>query len=434
MNRHKHLCALTMLLLLAVLLATAVQCAPAPAPTPTPPPVEKPTEKPPEKPAPTLAPKVLRFGSAIEMTGPKSTEGGLQKDGMEFWKDYVNSQGGIDIGGEKYLVDIIYYDDESDAKTAAKLTEKLITEDGTKFLFGPFSSALTIATCAIGEKYGAITVAPLANSGQIYNQGYRYVFSVLPPAANYLRLLIEMGVTDLDPTPQTVAILALDDPFGISCAEGTKKWAEEYGLEVVMYEKYPSDTKDVSSLLTKVKGLNPDLVLGSSLYEHAVLITRQAKELNLCPKLMGFTVGPTFPAFIESLGKDAEYIYGSEWWLPNMGWKGPVFGDSYKYAEMFEEKYGYIPDYHAAAGTAAGVLYQLALEKAGTTDVEKVRDALASLDVEFFWGPHAFNEKGENIKGGSGPIQVQDGKHVCVYPSSIRQAPPRYPMPCWDER
>ncbi len=408
----KHFRVVTFVLLLAVLLAA---CAPQATPTPT-------------------GPKVIKFGCAISMTGAKSTEGKAERNGIDFWVDWVNERGGIDVGGEKYLVEVIYYDDESDEQTAAKLTEKLITEDGTMFILGPYSSALTIATSAIGEKYGAITVAPLANSGQIYSQGYKNVFAVLPPAANYLRLLIEMAATELDPKPQTVAVLALDDPFGLACADGTRMWAEEAGFDVVMYEKYPSDAKDLSSLLTQVKALNPDLVLASSLYEHAALITRQAKELDLCPKLLGFTVGPTFPDFVESLGDTAEYVFASEWWLPTMEWDGPVIGKASDYGKMIEDRFGYVPSYHTAAGTAAGVLFQLAIEKAGTLEVDKVRDALASLDVELFWGPHAFDEKGQNRKGGSAPIQIQNGELVAVYPEQLRQAPPVYPFVCWDER
>jgi len=330
------------------------------------------------------------------------------KDGMDLWVDWTNSHDGINVGGKKYNVEIIYYDDESDAQTAAKLTEKLITEHDTKLLFGPFSSALTIATAAIGEKYGAITMATMANGESVYNQGYQNVFSVLPPAGNYLRLLIDMAVTELDPKPETCVVLALDDPFGLGCAEGTKKWAEEAGLEVLLYEKYPADTKDLSSLLTKVKALNPDMVMASSLFEHAALITRQAKELDLCAPIMAFTAGPTFADFITSLGPDANYILASEWWLPSMGWTCPVFGDSVKWGEMFEERYGYVPSYHSAGGSAAGVLYQLAIEKAGTLEV--------------------------GIKGGSAPIQIQDGKLVAVYPEKLRQADIVYPFPCWDER
>lgn len=442
MSRNKLFGLLSLLVILSMALSAVAGCAPEATAEPTEEAVEEPeeeeaAEEPEEEAAEeeeVVEEKVIRFGAPIGLTGIKATESQVQKDGMDFWVNWVNTHGGIDVGGEKYMVEIVYYDDESDPQTAAKLTEKLITEDETKFLFAPFGSVMTIASCAVGEKYGAITVAPLANSGSIYNQGYEYVFSVLPPAANYLRLLVEMAATELDPKPETVAVLAMDDPFGISCAEGTRDWAEEAGFEVVLYEKYPLDAKDLSSLLTKVKGLDPDLVLVSSQFEQSLLITRQAKELQVSPKLMGFTVGPTFPAFIETLGPDSEYIFGSEWWLANMGWKDEEFGDSMQYAELFEAEYGYAPDYHAAAGTAAGRLYQFAIEAAGTLEVDAVRDALAELDVEFFWGPHAYDDKGQNRKGASGPIQVQDATHVAVYPEAIRQADPIYPMPAWDER
>jgi len=66
--------------------------------------------------------------------------------------------------------------------------------------------------------------------------------------------------------------------------------------------------------------------------------------------------------------------------------------------------------------------------------VGAVRDALAGLDIEIFWGPHAFNKEGQNIKGGSAPIQIQNGKLVPIYPPELAQAKPIYPFPCWDER
>lgn len=377
--------------------------------------------------------KVLKLGAAISLTGQVSREGGFLKDGYEFWKEYVNAQGGIDIGGEKYKVEIIYYDDKSEPETSAKLTEKLITEDKADFILGPYSSGITIATSAIGEKYKKLTIAPLANSPKIYTQGYKYVFSVLPPATKYLYRLLDMAV-EMDPKPKTVAIMARDDPFGIAVAQGVADHAKEVGLEVVYHEKYPKDATDVSSLLTQIKALNPDIVVASTLFQDAVLITKQAKDLKVCPKILSYSVGAAIPDFPKELGADAEYIYGAEWWLPIMGWKGTVFPSAEEYAKMFEEKYGYKPSYHSAAGSAAGVILQLALKKAGAVDTDKVREALLNWDEQIFWGPTAWDETGQNIKGASGVIQIQNGEVTAVYPKDIQQAPPKYPMPCWDER
>ncbi len=111
---------------------------------------------------------VLKVGVALSATGAIAREGEAMKKGYELWKDTVNEKGGINIGGKKYNVEIIYYDDKSDATTAGKLVEKLITEDKVDFIFGPFGSGVSAAASAISEKYQKIMIAPLANADAVY--------------------------------------------------------------------------------------------------------------------------------------------------------------------------------------------------------------------------------------------------------------------------
>lgn len=377
--------------------------------------------------------QTIRLGAAVALTGAVSKEGKLLKDGYDIWLEHVNRKGGIVVGGKPHRVEIVYYDDESNAQTGAKLTEKLITEDRVQFLLGPFSSPIAMQTSVIGEKYRVITIAALANSDAIYERGFKYVFSVLPPATRYMKLLLEMG-TKLEPRPRTLAVLALNNPFGLLVARGTEEQARALGYEIVYSEKYPAQSTDLSAFLTQIKARNPDVVIASSFFQEALLITKQAKELRLCPKMLAFTVGPALPDFVRSLGKDAEYIYGSEWWLPNMGWRGPEFGSSQEYAKLVQARLGYEPGYHTAAGTASGLLLQLAIQKANSLDTEAVRRALLGMDVETFWGPIAWNDKGVNVKGASGPIQIRNGRVTSIYPEHLREAAPVYPMPCWDRR
>ena len=81
------------------------------------------------------------FGAALAATGVNSREGALTKEGYEFWKDYVNSHGGIKVGGKTYNVDIQYADDESKPATAAQLVEKFVSQDKVNFILGPYGSA-----------------------------------------------------------------------------------------------------------------------------------------------------------------------------------------------------------------------------------------------------------------------------------------------------
>ena len=109
------------------------------------------------------ADKVLKLGASVCMTGRLSREGNYVKDGYTLWMEEVNKRGGIKVGNDRYKVEIIFYDDKTDAQTGAKLTEKLITQDKVNFLLGPYGSGITLATSAIGERYKVLTIACQAN-------------------------------------------------------------------------------------------------------------------------------------------------------------------------------------------------------------------------------------------------------------------------------
>lgn len=376
--------------------------------------------------------QTIKVGAAVALTGRFSKEGKLVHDGYKIWLEEVNKQG-INVAGKRMKVDMVFYDDESEPQTAVKLTEKLITEDKAQFILGPFSSPITQQTSVIGEKYKILTIAPQANSDPIYERGFKYVFSVLPPATSYFRVLLDMGAK-LQPRAKTLAILAGNQAFTLLAAQGTEAHAKAMGYEVVYHDKYPAPATDVSAFLTLIKAKNPDMVIVASFFQEGLLATKQAKELKLCPKLLAFSVGPEIPDFAKSLGKDAEYITGSAWWLPTMGWKGPDYGSARDYAKRVQDKYGYPAGYHVASGTAAGQLLQMAIERAGSTQTDKVRAALLAMDVETFWGPTKWNEAGKNVKGGQGIIQILDGKITTVYPDQFREKAVAYPMPCWDKR
>lgn len=379
---------------------------------------------------------IIKIGAAVSLTGKLAYEGKLVKEGYEVWENWVNTHGGITAGGKNYKVKVIYYNDESAPVRGARLTEKLITQDKVNFLFGPFSSAITLATSAIGEKYRKLTIAPEANATKIYQRGYKYIFSVLPPAPELMAPIAYLAET-LEPKPKTVAIMAANDLFPLSAAEGFRDKCKELGFDVVLFEKYPAGSTDISALLTKVKNLNPDILADAGYTADALMVMRQCKELDVNPRMYAFAVGVMITNFVKELGVDADYVVESEWWLPSMKTEDKVFGKTADYIKACEDYFGpnYMPEYHVSSASAAGTLLQLAIEKADSIMTDKVRDALASLDVELStWPSIAFNEKGQNVRRSHPVIQVQDGKYVMVYPESSKEKAVIYPTPEWKKR
>ena len=381
----------------------------------------------------TSAEKVLKLGASVCLTGRLAKEGNYVKDGYILWMEEVNKRGGIKVGNDRYKVDIIFYDDKSDPQTGAKLTEKLITEDKVSFILGPYGSGITLATSAIGEKYKVLTVACQANASNIYERGFKYIISILPPATYYLRPVIDLS-QKLNPKAKTAAAIWADDAFPEYCGKGAADYCKEKGLNVVYEGKYPKDVKDLSSILLEAKNKNPDVLLGGTYFNDGLLITKQMKEQNFDVKMLGLSVGPQLPAFVENLGKDAEYVMGCEWWTPYSPWKDDFFGTSKNYAEMMKKRFGYTPSYHPTSASVAGLVLQMAIEKAGTLNVDKVTETLRNMKVTTVWGPMAWNQAGQNIEIHSSAVQVLKGKMEVVYPFEGKTAQAVYPFVPWSKR
>ena len=234
-------------------LAVAACSTPASAPAPTSPPAA--TAAPAAK--PTSAPAAggtfsgnfdgtLLFGAPISLTGSTAKEGSLTRDGYDLWRDTYNKSGGISVGGKHYKIETKYYDDASSAQQSATLADKLINEDKVNFLLGPYGTAPTLQVSTVAEKNKMPMIEGNGAAESIFSQGYKYTFGVLSPAQNYLRGVVDLVLT-LDPKPTTTAILSADDPFSVEVADAVKTYAEQKGLQVVYYQKYPNASTDLRS-------------------------------------------------------------------------------------------------------------------------------------------------------------------------------------------
>lgn len=387
-------------------------------------------------PLPTLAAdNTIVFGAALAATGRDAREGVLTKEGYEFWKDYVNAHGGIKTGGKTYKVDIQYADDETNAQTSAKLVEKFINQDHVNFILGPYGSATSFASAAVTERYKVPMVEGNGSSEKIFSQGFKYIFAVLSPAKRYLEGVIDMALHQ-KVKPKTVAIVAANDLFSTEVASGAAAYATSHGMTVVYNNKYPADTTDVSSIVSAIKAANPDLILNGGHLQDALLLQKSFKEQNVLAKAYAYSVGPDTPDFRKALGNDANYVFGGTQWSPTAKYRGaPGFiSTSAEYAKQFEKKYGHVPDYHNAESTATCLAFQYAIQNAGSLDPQKVRDALAALNVVTFYGILKFDDRGINVFKPMAVNQIQKGNLVTVWPSAVQNAQPAYPAPDWSKR
>lgn len=374
----------------------------------------------------------VTFGASVQLTGPIANTGRYYSDAYEFAVERINAAGGIKIGSAHRKIVLKILDNQSDVNLSVRQYVQLLSQDKVDFLLGPFASNFVLASSSIAERTQVPMVQGGGASDQIYSRGYRFVFGTLPAASNYFGSTID-AMTKLKPRPQTVALLYADDAFDVSVAKGTRELLKKAGLKTVIDERYSTNASDFSVLLSRIKSENVDAVLVAGHETEVLNFIRQAKSLNVSPKLYSFTVGVPSADFRHALGKDANGASGMTAWLPSAALKDQWFGNAEEFARAWKTKFGYEPDYHAASGVAVVEALVNAIQAAGSTDPQKVRDALARVSFDSLYGHVAFNDKGQ-ISLPQIMVQIQNDRVVPVYAGKDFINKFQYPLEPWGKR
>jgi len=240
----------------------------------------------------------LRIGASMSLSGPYQRIGREIHHGWELWVEQVSARGGI-LGRR---VELVLYDDASDPEMAARLYESLITEDQVDLILGPYSTPLTLSASTVTEQYRYPMIAPGASGTDIWTRGYHYVFGIYTLAPYNMDGAIDIAVKN---GYRTVAIVNENSAAQKEIGASAKRKAREMGLQVVFREEFESDVRDVSPVLTRVRPLNPDVLIGATYPDESTLIVRQLKDLDWAPKMVALTAGPGLPGFYDTLGPGA---------------------------------------------------------------------------------------------------------------------------------
>jgi branched-chain amino acid transport system substrate-binding protein len=374
---------------------------------------------------------VITLGASVQQTGGQANTGRYYADSYQLAVDTINEKGGIKVGDKTYKLALKLYDNQSNPSLAVRQYTQLLTADKVNFLLGPFASNYVLDTSSVAEKYQVPMIQGGGASGEIFSRGYKYVFGTLPPAGAYFSSTVDM-LGKLDPKPSTVALVAADDSFDVSVAEGTREELKTAGLELVDDEKFADGNGEFSSILSVIKSKNPDVILWAGHETDALNFIRQMKGLDVNTKLYSLTVGVPTADFREALQADANYAYGMTPWLPDAHLTDQWFGNAADFATAYKAKFGYDPDYHAASAISDVEAYAVALANAGSLEPAKVRDAIASVEFDSLYAHVKFGENGQVVLP-QVAIQVQNGEVVPVYATDFLNQP-MYPTPAWNER
>jgi branched-chain amino acid transport system substrate-binding protein len=375
----------------------------------------------------------IRVGATYAQTGSLAAPGQNMMRGSQLCIKHANDKGGV-LGRR---IELLVEDDRSDGPTAAAIYEKLITRDKVDAVLGLYSSPLTEAIADVIEKHRMPMVAN-AVATSIFKKGRKFVFMGAVPAERFLEGLIELAATR---RLRSLAVIHEDTLLQKSIAQGAMELARKRGLQVVLAEAYPKGTTDFGGILGKVKAASPE-VLAAAAYD-VVVITRLLKKLGINPKMFAATVEVALPEYYQSLGRDAEFVYGASVWEAELvtiraGGLIPIARE-YPGAREFVESHrkefpGAEFSYHTANAYGTCQVLLEAIRRAGSLDGGKVRDAILKLDFNTALGAFRVDRDGIQVAHRGVLFQWQEGKKVIVWPEELAPGKPRFPTPPWSQR
>lgn len=379
--------------------------------------------------------RTITFGGSVPMTGEAAETGQNVLYGYRCAVKFINEEmGGIEIGGERYHLDLNLFDDASDPARATTLIQRQVDE-GIGFFLGSFGSNIVLPTCAITEGAGRIMVQAGGGSDLIFKQGRKRVFGVFPRASLQFISSINMFKA-LDPKVRKISIIYTNDAFSRFQADGARTSIKEAEIEVLDYIALPAQVTDVSNVLTTIRQNTPDVLVCTTHDEHSILIARQMAASNTNVPMLYQTLGPQTVAFGDALGKYANTVVAQSYWSERAAFKCGYFGSAAKFAEYYTAHFDRSLTYHMASGAACIIAYIQAAKNAGSLNLDAVRDALSALDYQCFYGHLRFTPQGDGDASllGALIVQRQAGRVEVIAPADIASAKPIYPAPAWKDR
>ncbi len=359
--------------------------------------------------------KPIRLGFSMAKTGLFAAAAPSQLNAYMLWQQQVNAEGGLEIAGEgKRPIEYVQYDDQSNPGQAAKIYEKLITQDKVDLLLAPWGTPTHIAIASVIERFKFPLIGNTAASASLRDLKPGNIWFVT--AAFPDRVGKELANFAKAKGIKSVALLTNVLPFSKEVKGFLEPALKEAGITIAVNEEYPPDLSDMTALLSKVKQAGTDGVLSLSYPSDSVLYVRQAKELDIKAPFEFVLIGPTEDFFPKVTGSASNNIVTMGHWTPMRNASAKAFYDAYvsKFHEM--------PDYlDTIESYVSCQILQESVRRAGL-DKNKLRETISGTQFETINGPVKFTGV-ENLVTKTGFLQLQGGAPQLIWPESQATAP-----------
>ncbi len=385
----------------------------------------------------------IKIGTIYAMSGGSAAIGANILRGIDFAVAEINAAGGVN--GRP--LEVVRGDHAGDAATGRSEAERLITQEHVDVMMGCHMSVVTEVVAQVCQQYGVPMITAISTLDRLSNEEHKdmdYFFRLCPLNSVYVEDMLMYLRDSKDQTGEeikTVAIFTDRAAIGQELIRCVELFKDEYGLELVATVDYTSNATDLSAQVLALKQADPDAILCDSYIGDATLFIQTLKEQNYSPKMIVAKAnGFTDPSFITNLGSIANGVASVVEFNPDLT-------NGVEINEEFKAEFGVDMNGHSAESYTVVWLFKTAIEAAGSTDGEAVKEALANLHIqgEFPGGrkivlPYDeikfenYDLAGEahyrdNTSASVAIAQIQDGQWKTVWPFDFSDTKIAYPAP-----
>jgi branched-chain amino acid transport system substrate-binding protein len=394
---------------------------------------------------PANAANVVKIGIIWPLTGNAAAAGQASKAAVEVATDIINNAhpelgdlplakgaGLPNMGGAK--LELIFTDHQGNPSLAQQLATRLITQDKVNVLMGAYQSSCSFTATAVAERYGIPFMVGESAAGNITGRGFKWTFRGTPIASDYARTYMRFfaDMKKQGKTINSIAIVNENTDYGTSVANAIETEAKKANIPVAIRIPYSASTTDVTAQVLQLKEKKPDVVIFISYTADAILYMKTMRNLDYKPPMViGDDTGFSDPSFIPAVADIAQGAMNRSAWA--IGKPGSV---TYKINEMYKAKTGRDLDDTSARNMQSFFALVDALNRAGSTDPEKIRVALTQTDLkpdQLMMGYQGvkFDKTGQNILAATYLIQLHGKKYQLVWPDKAATAKLQWPMAGW---
>jgi branched-chain amino acid transport system substrate-binding protein len=377
-------------------------------------------------------PKSIRIGYAVSLSGVNAQGAAVTTlPAYKLWVDDVNKKGGIQVKefNKRIPIEVTEYDDTSNAETAVRLVERLMTQDKVDFVLPPWSTGFNLATAPVFARNGYPQLAVTANSNDAANlvKQMPTLFFFLNEPRNFGAALVEVlgKLKDENKINNKLVIFNVADQFGAEASSGVSPVLQKAGFEIVVRKSYPLGAADLTNEIKEAKASGADTCMAYSYPPDTFMLTNTAITQSYNPKVFYTAVGTAFATYGANFKDKANGVLGIGGW-------DPTVPGAQEYVQRQKALLNREADGWAAPVTYASLqVLEQAIEKAGTLDRKKVLDTIVNDGPwQTIVGPVDLKSHIRGKQWGVG--QWQNGQFVGIAPADLPGAKPIiFPKPAW---